>query len=361
MKKTAKIMVADKEKKTFLYIKGCLPKNKYSITHVNSAEKALKKMEKESFLLVIFDLVMPAMNGLEFLKHVKKRWGNVKVIIMTAYASTDTAVKAIRLGASDYISKPFTPEELKNSVDMSLEGKFMEADIPEQERENINTSDLNINFDRDVKSTMIGKTGSPQKKTGIKNKNFLGIDKPINYEKVISITGPEYIQNSQHETAAFLQCDNPDDPFTLREKSMHAYKNKKSRSGKKTDQNILIIDDDVTFNKNISQILSSKGYVVEQVFTKTEAIEMVDNTAYELILLDLKIHGVKGFELLKFILNKRPEAKVIIVTGYASIETAVESARIGAFDYLSKPLTTEEICRATHMIFYGKAYKSREI
>ena len=355
MKKTAKIMVADKEEKTFLYIRNILPKNKYCITHADNAEKALKKMEKESFLLIIFDLVMPAMNGLEFLKHAKKRLGNAKVIIMTDYPSTDTAVKAIRLGASDYISKPFTPEELKNSVDMSLGGKFMEADISEQERENINTWDLNINFDWDIKSTMIGKTANPQKKTGIKNKNFLGIDKPINYEKVISITGPEYIQNSQHETAAFLQCDNPDDRFTLlSEKFRPAYKNKKSPSGKKMDQNILIIDDDVTFNKNISQILSSKGYVVEQVFTKTEAIEMVDNTAYELILLDLKIHGVKGFELLKFILNKRPEAKVIIVTGYASIETAVESARIGAFDYLSKPLTTEEICRATHMVFHGK-------
>ena len=360
MKKTDTIMVADREKKTFLYIRSILPKNNYCMTHADSAEKVLKKLDEESFSLIIFDLVMPKMNGLEFLKHVKKRSGNVKVIIMTDYPSTDTAVKAIRLGASDYISKPFTPEELKNSVDMSLNGKFMEANISEQERKNINTSDLNINFDCVIRSTRPCKTGAPQKKTalykksGKENKNFLGIDKPINYKKVISVTGPEYIQNSQHETAAFLQCDNPDDRSSLcPEKSMFANKSKKSHPGK-SDQNILVIDDDVTFNKNISQIFSSKGYVVDQVFTKTEAIAMIDSTAYELILLDLKIYGVKGLELLKFILNKRPEAKVIIVTGYASIETAVESARIGAFDYLSKPLTTEEICRATHMVFHEK-------
>ena len=84
MKKTAKIMVADKEEKTFLYIKNILPKNKYCITHADSAEKALKKLDEESFLLIIFDLAMPAMNGLEFLKHAKKRLGNAKVIIMTA-------------------------------------------------------------------------------------------------------------------------------------------------------------------------------------------------------------------------------------------------------------------------------------
>ena len=83
---------------------------------------------------------------------------------MTDYPSTDTAVKAIRLGASDYISKAFTPEELKNSVDMSLNGKFMEANISEQERKNINTSDLNINFDCVIKSTRPYKTGAPQKK-----------------------------------------------------------------------------------------------------------------------------------------------------------------------------------------------------
>jgi len=63
-------------------------------------------MAKDSYSLLISDIVMPEKNGLELLKLVKEQWPLTKVIIMTAYASTDTAMKAIRLGALDYIPSP---------------------------------------------------------------------------------------------------------------------------------------------------------------------------------------------------------------------------------------------------------------
>jgi DNA-binding NtrC family response regulator len=68
-------------------------------------------------------------------------------------------------------------------------------------------------------------------------------------------------------------------------------------------------------------------------------------------LLDLKIPGVRGLELLAAIRDQQPEAKVIIITGYASIETAVEAARMGAIDYLPKPFTPGEIRKATENAF----------
>ena len=69
------------------------------------------------------------------------------------------------------------------------------------------------------------------------------------------------------------------------------------------------------------------------------------------MLLDLKIPEVKGLELLKAIRDKRPETMVIIITGYASIETAVEASRMGAVDYLPKPFTPEEIRNAAEKAF----------
>jgi len=60
-------------------------------------------------------------------------------------------------------------------------------------------------------------------------------------------------------------------------------------------------------------------------------------------LLDLKIPEVKGLELLHYIREKQPDTMVVIITGYASIETAVETARLGAVDYLAKPFTPDEI------------------
>jgi DNA-binding NtrC family response regulator len=70
-------------------------------------------MARESLSLLISDIVMPGKNGLELLKMVKKEWPLTKAVMMTAYAATDTAIKSVRLGALDYIAKPFTPDEIR--------------------------------------------------------------------------------------------------------------------------------------------------------------------------------------------------------------------------------------------------------
>jgi len=90
---------------------------------------------------------------------------------------------------------------------------------------------------------------------------------------------------------------------------------------------------------------------VDQAFTKPEALDRIAAHPYKLILLDLRIPGVKGLELLSTISEKHPDTKVIIITGYASIETAVEAARIGAIDYLPKPFTPDEIRDVTEKAF----------
>jgi DNA-binding NtrC family response regulator len=107
----------------------------------------------------------------------------------------------------------------------------------------------------------------------------------------------------------------------------------------------------VAVNNNIRKILASEGYHVDQAVTKAEALESIDRHPYQVILLDLRIPGVKGLELLQVIAEKQPDAKVIIITGYASIDTAVEAARIGAIDYLPKPFTPDEIRNATENAF----------
>ena len=113
----------------------------------------------------------------------------------------------------------------------------------------------------------------------------------------------------------------------------------------------LIIDDEVAVNNNIRKVLAKKGYQVDQAVTKDEALQKIEQRAYKLVLLDLKMPGVKGLELLRAIREKRPETMVIIITGYASIETAKETARLGAVAYLPKPFTPHEIREATEKAF----------
>ena len=118
-----------------------------------------------------------------------------------------------------------------------------------------------------------------------------------------------------------------------------------------THKNILVIDDEAAVNNNIRKILLKKGFHVDQALTKSDALEKIEHQPYTLILLDLRIPGVNGLELLKAIRKKRPQTKVIIITGFASIETAKETARLGAINYLAKPFTPEELRVATENAF----------
>jgi DNA-binding NtrC family response regulator len=107
----------------------------------------------------------------------------------------------------------------------------------------------------------------------------------------------------------------------------------------------------VAVNNNIRKILAKKGYDIDQATTKDEALARINARPYRLVLLDLRIPGVQGLEMLKAVVDKNPETRVIIITGYASIETAVEAARMGAVDYLPKPFTPDEIRSATERAF----------
>jgi DNA-binding response OmpR family regulator len=550
METTPRIIVVDDEKSICSNVEKILQKNHYEIVHATTADEALEKMAVESFSLLISDIIMPGKNGLELLKLVKQQWPLTKAVMMTAYASTDTAVKAIRMGALDYIPKPFTPDELRSTVEKALTGELTEAPTTPEERAFIDPIDLDIPFDVDEVAAVTGEayakslgpsdmpvievkmpeplegfceTGNmvcdifkklgatckagtktqkcPQlakKKRATKKqkkqdvKQLIGIDQPFDYEEVASVTGPEYVKSLQNEGVAFvpyeelkrnvasmmqkgkIDVDIPFDRDEVARQTGEAFVDRASRSdmpvveitaseavegfcemgnmvcdifkklgatckagtkkalcpklakkkraakkGKSIDmtelisidqpfnyeevaavtgpeyienlvydgivqvpyetlkknvarltkemaklsadtlefpkesvsKNILVIDDEVAVNNNIRKILLKKGYQVDQAITKEEALESIASHPYKLILLDLKIPGVKGLELLQTIRDKNPEAKVIMITGYASIETAVEATRMGAVDYLPKPFTPNEIREATDKAF----------
>jgi DNA-binding response OmpR family regulator/flavodoxin len=492
---------------------------------------------------------MPGKNGLELLKLVKKEWPLTKAIMMTAYASTDTAMKAIRLGALDYVPKPFTPDEMRSTVEKALSGALTETAVAPEERDAIDVIDIDLPFDAKEVADQVGeeymnmlgrsdmpvvevkiseplenfcevgsmvcdifkklgvtckagtKTGAcPQKKAKKKEKSaaaprrsdpkkLIGIDMPFDYEEVSAATGPEYVRALDGEGVAFVPYEelkqnvarlmkkdriDVDMPFDRDEVAAYtgdkyteqltrsdvpvveitadqplenfcdvgsmvcdifkklgatckagtktgACPQKKAKKGRgaavqqtrdlrklisidqpynydevvavtgpefvnhlyhdetimvpydelkanvarldaemagreaveketKTEpdqMSVLVIDDEVAVNNNVRKILKKKGYRVDQATSKAEALEKIVQRDYQLVLLDLKIPGVKGLELLEAIRNVQPQARVIIITGYASIETAVQTARMGAVDYIPKPFTPDEIRSAT--------------
>jgi DNA-binding NtrC family response regulator len=100
---------------------------------------------------------------------------------------------------------------------------------------------------------------------------------------------------------------------------------------------ILVVDDEDALRTVLSSELSSSGYDVTTATDGDEAIAAVDNKKFHLILLDIKMPRVDGFEVLKYVKKSHPSVKVIMLTGFADLKNAIESKKLGAEDFVSKP------------------------
>jgi len=100
---------------------------------------------------------------------------------------------------------------------------------------------------------------------------------------------------------------------------------------------ILVVDDEEALRTVLSTELGSEGYKVEAASDGDEAISIVQNRQFDLVLLDIKMPRVDGFEVLKFIKKNHPQMKVIMLTAFADLKNAIESKKLGAEDFISKP------------------------
>ncbi|MBC8105886.1 MAG: sigma-54-dependent Fis family transcriptional regulator, partial [Anaerolineae bacterium] len=106
---------------------------------------------------------------------------------------------------------------------------------------------------------------------------------------------------------------------------------------------VLILDEDRIILQSLSQFLSREGYEVKGVDNSADAISRLESGQFELLIADINIPGVKPSDFLRDVRRRFPHVVVIVITGYGSIEGAVEATKIGAFDYLTKPIVDDEI------------------
>jgi len=109
------------------------------------------------------------------------------------------------------------------------------------------------------------------------------------------------------------------------------------------DAYILVVDDEGAIRYSISKTLQRVGYQVHTAASGEEALEMMQRQEYDVVLTDIRMPGLTGVELLSRIKERAPDSVVILLTGYASLETAIESLRLGAHDYLVKPSSSHDI------------------
>lgn len=120
-----RLLIVDDESTLAESLKRVFSREGFEVETFASAEDALKNLEQNPYDIILSDILLPGINGIEFLKEVKKRFPEQLVIIMTAYASLETAIGALRAGAYDYILKPIIHEEIKRIVGNALNVRFL--------------------------------------------------------------------------------------------------------------------------------------------------------------------------------------------------------------------------------------------
>jgi DNA-binding NtrC family response regulator len=110
-------------------------------------------------------------------------------------------------------------------------------------------------------------------------------------------------------------------------------------------QTVLVVDDDVAILTSLAQILEQHGYKVETAATGHEAIEKCKNDSYDLALLDIRLPDVDGTQLLKELNSVCDTMIKIMVTGYASLDSAMRSLLLGANAYVTKPVDPDELLK----------------
>ena len=125
-------------------------------------------------------------------------------------------------------------------------------------------------------------------------------------------------------------------------------------------EHILIVDDDNAFRIATVALLEDNGFAVQVASSASQGQRIFEDQTFDLVLSDLVMEGMNGIEFLKWIKERSPETPVIMITGYASVKTAVEAIRLGAYDYITKPCDNDELLIKVRRVLEDRK-KDREI
>ncbi len=106
---------------------------------------------------------------------------------------------------------------------------------------------------------------------------------------------------------------------------------------------VLLVDDEVVFTTNMSRLLTSRGYIVTAVNSGEEAIRTLQQTQFDVVVLDLKMPGMDGLATLREIKQLGIFTETLILTGHGSVDSALEAMKLGAYDYLAKPCGIDDL------------------
>lgn len=381
---TEKILVVDDEESVCRSVRKILSRKGYTVSEALSVAEAVKSINETAFDLVITDLMMPKTDGMELLQIVRDQYPELDVMMITGYASIASAVKATKLGAAGYLPKPFTPDELSQATEKLLaarKGKqpaaprarmasrpaddgVIDVDMPFPAREveeatsatyveTLTHSDVPVArksadkafcltgkrecrrvvtegkecagecpIDKKAKARAAGARTRVVRQTA----DLIDVDLPFSIPEVEQITGAEYL-------CCLDRSDMPRAALYGRHIS--------------AKHSVLVVDDEPIVCHSVRRILGKQSCAVEEAFDVDVALRKMRLNTYDLVILDLKMPKRSGIEVLQSIRELYPDVPVVMVSGYASLETAIEATKLGAFNFIPKPFTPDELTKVT--------------
>ena len=109
---------------------------------------------------------------------------------------------------------------------------------------------------------------------------------------------------------------------------------------------ILVLDDEPIVGKRLRPALAKSGYEVDVVETGADAIRLIDQHTYDIVVTDIRMEGVDGLSVLKHVNARSPRSPVIVITGFATVDVAREALTMGAFDFIAKPFKLDQLREA---------------
>jgi DNA-binding NtrC family response regulator len=374
---TEKILVVDDESTICDSVKKILSRKGYEVENTLNATDAIERMKKEKFDILITDLMMPKVSGMELIELVKKYYPEIDVLVITGYATIETAVQATKLGALDYIQKPFTPTELTDRIQKAVETRNNRNKVLEDKTDAKNSDEL-IDVDMPFVIKEIEKATSSDFVNRLTRSDI-----PISKKYSVSIQCAKGNRECKIFTKTRMECKGEcielkkekkallkkglstqkfegmidvDMPFVLTEVESEIgsdYLDCMDRSdypraalyGKNAEarKSVLVVDDEPIVCHSVRRILSKQNCSVEEAFDVEVAQQKMKNNKYDLIFLDLKMPKKDGMDVLTSIKMDYPDTPVIMITGYGSIDKAIEATKLGAYQFLPKPFSPEEL------------------
>ena len=120
---------------------------------------------------------------------------------------------------------------------------------------------------------------------------------------------------------------------------------------------ILIVDDELIMRESLAGWLERDGHFIDKAESGEEALNKIKKTKFDIMLVDIKMEGMNGLEVLKSVKETDPDTAVIMITAYGSISTAIDAMKNGAFDYLLKPFDPNELGILIEKVIEKKARK----